>query len=117
MLRTAGSKLACSHLLALTLLSLWAQGPAAQAQEPSNAPAKIVQDGQSLRIEYDNTVIFEGTIQWGGEAGRENQVVGRHGEAVDQAYKLTGRGIRLTGTIAAGTQSFPCEVDRKQRGV
>ncbi|MEN6336366.1 MAG: glycoside hydrolase family 36 protein [Phycisphaerales bacterium] len=116
MLRTSGSKHVCLHLSVLALL-LWEQGPAAQAQAPSNSPAKIVRDGQTLRIEYDNTVIFEGTIQWGGEAGQENLVTSRHGEAIDQAYKLTGHGVRLAGTVTAGTQSFPCEVDRKQRGV
>ncbi|NLH40257.1 MAG: alpha-galactosidase [Planctomycetes bacterium] len=76
-----------------------------------------MRDGQTLRIEYDDAVIFEGTVRWEGRPGSENQVTSRHGEAVDQAYKLSGRGLRLTGTIAAGTQSFPCEVDRKQRGV
>ena len=73
MLRTHGSKRICLHLFALVLLSLGAQGPA-QGQTPPNAPAKIVRDGQALRIEYDGEVIFEGTVRWEGQAGAENQV-------------------------------------------
>lgn len=117
MSRIGGSKRAWLCLSVLSLLPFWARSLPAQTQTPSNAPAKIVRNGQTLRIEYDDAVIFEGTVRWEGRPGSENQVTSRHGEAVDQAYKLSGRGLRLTGTIAAGTQSFPCEVDRKQRGV
>lgn len=112
-----GSRHAWLYWVVLSL-PLWGQSPAADAQTaaPANAPAKIVRDGETLRIEYDNAVLFEGTVRWEGQAGQENQVTNRPGEAIDQAYKLTGR-VRLTGTITAGVQSFPCEVDRKQRAV
>jgi len=112
-----GSRRAWLYWVVLSL-PLWGQSPAADAQTaaPANAPAKIMRDGETLRIEYDNAVLFEGTVRWEGQAGQENQVTNQPGEAVDQAYKLTGR-VRLTGTITAGTQSFPCEVDRKQRAV
>lgn len=116
MLKMRGWKRVWLCFFVLSVILVWSSGHV-QAQVPSNTPAKFVLDGRTLRIEYDNDVIFEGTLAYEGDIVDVAHVTNRHNEAVDQAYKLTGRNVRLTGTISAGTQSFPCEVDRKQRRV
>jgi len=87
---------------------------------PENGPAGIEIGGKGLVVRYDGRKIFEAEVA-AGETGFEAKVnVTRAGEAVTQTVLLTPRErsarIGLGGTVLGGPESFPCEVDRRDRG-
>jgi hypothetical protein len=88
---------------------------------PKNEAAKVKIGQSDVRIAYDGGDIFKGQIS-AGAGGFEARVNAyRSGEAVDQVVLLTPRDkdgqVRLEGTLAAGPESFPCEADRRDRGL
>lgn len=86
---------------------------------PPNAPAKMVLKGETLRLDYNGRTIFEGRVR-GGPGGVEATVnVYRTGQSVSQVILLVPRGggrAGLDGTVSGGSESFPCEADRRDRG-
>jgi hypothetical protein len=116
-----------SRPVSLALLTVWLAlptscsrrtGPAPGA--PPNAPAKVVLKGEKIRITYNGADIFSGEFRAPG-AGVEAKInVYRSGDAVSQVILLTSRGeggLNLSGTLNGGPESFPCEADRRDRGL
>jgi len=94
-------------------------GPSAAA--PRNEAAKVKIGKEAIVVRYDGGDIFQGRIKTG-EAGFAAAVnVVRTGGALSQTILLTPRDkagrVRVEGTLAAGAESFPCEADRRDRGL
>jgi hypothetical protein len=92
-------------------------GPSSGA--PENGPAKVIVGKKDLAVRYDGREIFRGGIA-AGEAGFEAKVnLVRDGDAVTQTVLLTAREkggrVSVSGMLAAGPESFPCEADRRDR--
>ena len=88
---------------------------------PKNEAAKVQIGKADISVRYDGGDVFEGEIAAGG-AGFEAQVnVHRIGNAVSQTVLLTprekGGRVRIEGTLIGGPESFPCEADRRDRGL
>ncbi len=88
---------------------------------PENEAAKVKIGKADIGVRYDGGKIFEGEVS-AGAAGFEAKVnVFRTGIAVDQTVLLTprekGGRVRIEGKITAGPESFPCEADRRDRGL
>ena len=99
--------------------------PACRRAAPSGAPknetAKVRIGKAAISVRYDGGDLFEGKIQ-AGEAGFEVAVnVFRTGDALSQVILLTPRDkggkVRVEGTLTGGPESFPCEADRRDRGL
>ncbi len=99
--------------------------PACRRAEPSGAPrneaAKVKIGKEAISVRYDGGDIFEGRIK-AGEAGFEAAVnVFRTGKALSQVILLTPRDkggkVRVEGVLSGGPESFPCEADRRDRGL
>jgi len=91
------------------------------AAAPQNEAAKVKIGTKDIRIRYDGGDIFEGAIA-AGEEGFEAKVnVIRSGDAVNQVILLEprekGGRVRIEGTLVGGPESFPCEADRRDRGL
>jgi hypothetical protein len=88
---------------------------------PKNEAAKVKIGKSDIRIAYDGRDIFKGEISADADGFEARVNVYRSGEAVDQVVLLTPRGddgrVRLAGTLFAGPESFPCEADRRDRGL
>jgi len=94
-------------------------GPSTDA--PENDAAKVEIGAKTISLRYDGRDILEAGIT-AGPAGFEAQVnVSRTGSALSQVILLTAREkggkVRIEGTLAAGPESFPCEADRRDRGL
>jgi len=89
-------------------------------QAPPNEPARIEIAAGKIVIRYDGRPIFEGAVAAGEGTFQFRQNVFRNGERVEQVLLLTSSSrrqrMKLTGTIFGGGESFPCEVDRPNRG-
>jgi hypothetical protein len=87
---------------------------------PPNAPASVDIKGEKIRITYYGRTIFEGSIR-AGQPGVEARVnVYKTGDSVNQVVLLTSRDdgkAGLSGMIFGGPESFPCEADRRDRGL
>ncbi len=88
---------------------------------PKNEAAKVKIGKAAISVRYDGGDIFEGKVQ-AGDAGFEAAVnVFRTGDALSQTILLTPRDkggkIRVDGTLSGGIESFPCEADRRDRGL
>jgi len=92
----------------------------AAPKAPPNGPAQIETTGGKVVIRYDGRPIFEGAVEAGSEPFRRRENVYRAGDRVEQVLLLTTSSrrqrMKLTGTICGGAESFPCEVDRPNRG-
>ena len=120
--RTKGTERACgtgTAIVAAVLLAACGRGgPSSGA--PENAPAKVKVGDKDIAVRYDGREIFRGGIV-AGDAGFEAKVnVVRDGDVVTQTVLLTprekGGRVSVTGNLAAGPESFPCEADRPDRG-
>ncbi len=106
-------------LFALALGSSCAKS--APSGAPKNEAAKVKIAKAAISVRYDGGDIFEGKIQ-AGEAGFEAAVnVSRAGDALSQTILLKPRDkggqVRVEGTLAGSPESFPCEADRRDRGL
>jgi hypothetical protein len=94
-------------------------GPATAA--PKNEPAKIAIGKKDVSVRYDGRDIFKGEISAAGSGYEAKVNVFRTGSAVDQTVLLTPRDkggrIRVEGEVVGGPESFPCEADRRERGL
>jgi len=87
---------------------------------PPNEPAKVVIKGGKIRISYDGATIFSGEVRAAGAGFQAETNVFRRGHLVSQVLLLTPRGegkIGLYGTVTGSPESFPCEADRRDRGL
>jgi Melibiase len=94
-------------------------GPATAA--PKNEAAKITIGKKDISVRYDGRDIFKGEISAAGSGFEAKVNVFRTGRAVDQTVLLTPRDkggrIRVEGEVVGGPESFPCEADRRERGL
>jgi len=101
------------------LASCAKRGPSTDA--PENEAAKVEIGAATIGLRYDGRDILEAGIT-AGPAGFEARTnVFRTGNALSQVILLTAREkggrVRIEGTLAAGPESFPCEADRRDRGL
>jgi hypothetical protein len=108
-------------LLGVLLLGV-VSGPAPVAQmvAPPNAPATIEVAGDTLRVRYHGTLIFEGRATDADALRAARPVVVRTGaDAVEQVVALYARGgrgpVEISGTVTASDEAFACESDRPVR--
>jgi len=106
-------------LFALVLGSSCGKGSPSGA--PKNEAAKVKIGKAAISLRYDGRAILDGKVQ-AGESGFDAAVnVFREGDALSQTILLTPRDkdgrVRVEGTLAGGPESFPCEADRRDRGL
>jgi len=92
--------------------------PAQQAPAPPNGPATFSVTGGRVRLVYADVPLFDGTLS--DSSAELRTLVDTTGGVVTQVLKWTVRGDRplaLVGTITAGDEAFPCEVDRREDGL
>ncbi len=116
--RTITLVMAAAVIMAISMPSCRRAAPAGA---PKNEAAKVKIGKAAISVRYDGGDIFEGRIR-AGEAGFEVAVnVFRTGGALSQVILLTPRDrggkVRVEGTLTGGPESFPCEADRRDRGL
>ena len=110
---------AAAAVIAVALLSSCGREMPPSSSAPPNEAAEVRVDDAGIEVRYDGRVIFAGRASAeGGVTAKVNAF--RTGEAVSQAVLLTPAGksgrVKLSGTLAGGPESFPCEADRRDRG-
>jgi len=93
--------------------------PGRQAKSPAlappNEPARVEIAGDTIRIRYNGTLVYEARLNRAFTPD-ERAVTVRTGDAVDQVLSLHARDrsgmLELTGTATASDEAFPCESDR-----
>lgn len=79
--------------------------------EPPNAPAELSYDKRGLILRYGGRVIFEGRLEIEGTPYVRKLVQkGAQGQ-IDQVFAITGRSVRLDGTVHADEDSFACAAE------
>ncbi len=120
--RDAGMNLAPLVMLATAAVLVVSCGKGApRSAAPKNEAAKIKVGKKDVAVRYDGRDILEARIS-AGPAGFEAKInVVRSGDALSQTVLITPRGqdgaITIEGTLSGGPQSFPCEADRRDRGL
>jgi hypothetical protein len=115
--RRAAVPLLMTLAVLLASCSKRAEGPAGI---PPNEPAKVVVKAGKIRIAYNGADVFSGEVR-SPERGFEARTnVFRNGDKVSQIILLTPKGegrVGLSGTVLGSSESFPCEADRRDRGL
>ena len=92
------------------------QAPSSSPVIPPNEAAELRIDGDTIRLRYQGTLIFEGRISNPEAVAAVTPSVARSGGAVDQAIafyaRRLGPALELQGAIAASDEAFPVESDR-----
>jgi len=120
--RAVGINLALFVMLAIAtvlIVSCGKGGPRSAA--PKNEAAKIEIGTNDISVRYDGRDILAAKIT-AGPAGYDARInVVRTGDALSQTVLLAPRGqdgaITIEGTLRGGPESFPCEADRRDRGL
>jgi alpha-galactosidase len=107
-------------LLTLNLLTtkMFSQELSVDIPPPQNKPAEISIENNEIKIIYDGSVIFNGKID-----DSCTYQIKRHidntDEKIDQVITLTSfdKPIKINGIFTGSKESFPCEVERKRRGL
>jgi hypothetical protein len=89
-----------------------------QPAVPPNGPADFRVAGSTIRLTYAGAVLFDGVFS--DSAAELRALVDTTDGMVTQVLKWTVRGgapLSLVGTIVAGDEGFPCEVDRREDGL
>jgi hypothetical protein len=101
------------------LLASCSKRTAPSSAVPANGPATVIFEGGTVRISYDGSDLFSGSVR-APEGGFEASAnVYRNGDAFSQVILLTPKGkgrLGLSGTLHGGPESFPCEADQRDRG-
>jgi len=102
------------------LFAVWCGSSPAQVSAlqsaPPNASATVDISGNAIAIQYDGGLIFSGQIQADGATVHRRANVYKEGNKIQQVILLTtmdwNKKIRISGTVTANAESFPCEADR-----
>ena len=90
---------------------------ASREMAPRNAPATLTRSGDHVQLRYDGRTIFDGTIAGVDSATVFSALTDTAGGRVTQVIKWTSFSrsrLLLRGTITAGDESFPAQVDRPE---
>lgn len=107
------------HLIfAILLLSGFCSG---QDTAPPDGPAVVSLDNNAFTLKYDGKVLFHGLIQTKPDQYTWHSVIDdRHG-VVNQVVVFTSKDWNvpfiMNGEIFGSAESFPCEADRRPRGI
>jgi hypothetical protein len=106
-------------LVILLFLSFLSAGQ--NSQPPPNQPADLtIKDGHIL-MKYEDQLFFEAEIYASGKKFRVNRVTEESNGCTTQLVILTTQNfkdeIEVIGTITGSLESFPCEADRRDRGI
>jgi hypothetical protein len=90
-------------------------------QPPPNRPAELtIRDG-NIWMEYDGKPLFQAEIEASGKKYRVNRMTEKRNGCVTQLVILTTLNfkdkIEVSGTITGSQESFPCEADRRDKGI
>jgi hypothetical protein len=85
---------------------------------PPNKPAEIIFKKNTLKILYDGSLIFEGSLDDSITYYTKSQVDSLS-EKINQVITITSLNnpIKISGIMEGSEESFPCEVERKRRGI
>jgi len=91
------------------------------SQTPPNQPAELtVKDGQ-ISMEYEDKLLFRAEIHASGKKFRVNRVIEKRKGCMTQLVILTSQNfkdeIEVIGSITGSRESFPCEADRRDKGI
>jgi len=107
--------------LVLTIAFFLAHPVQGQNAAPVNGPSKIEVKGRAIDIQYCGETIFKGEIKNEQGKWRINSFVDDKDGLINQVFVITANDysdtLEITGEICGSEESFPCEVDRKARGV
>ncbi|MGA2624253.1 MAG: glycoside hydrolase family 36 protein [Bacteroidota bacterium] len=92
-----------------------------QDSAPPNSPALVSLENNDITLKYEGKVLFRGSIQTKAEQYTWHSVVDdRHG-VVNQVVVFTSKDwnvpFAMNGEIVGSGESFPCEADRRPRGI
>jgi hypothetical protein len=108
-------------LIVVGLVLALGGAPFGQNTAPPNEPAQVELTGDSIRIRYNGSLIFDGRIGNPTALRDARPVVVRTGDAVDQAiaFHASGRAgpLEISGKVTASQEAFPCESDRAVRAL
>ena len=90
-------------------------------EAPPNQPGKISVSGDQIVWEYEGQPLFKAEILTDTALYRKNIVVDDSDGLVSQILILTAKrwrdSVDIKGTLLASPESFPCEADRRDRGL
>lgn len=92
-----------------------------KSNPPPNQPAKLtIQDG-IIVMEYEGTPVFRAEIRGDGTKYDTNTVTEKNNGRITQIVQITTESSRdsveVAGRIFGSEESFPCETDRRDRGL
>ena len=105
-------------ILAVLFLSGFCLG---QDNAPPNSPALVSLDNNVLTLKYEGKMLFHGSIQTNADQYTWHSVVDDRNGIVNQVVVFTSRDWNvpfiMNGEISGSGESFPCEADRRPRGI
>jgi hypothetical protein len=88
---------------------------------PPNKPTELIVQGQKIMMAYEGKPIFKAEIRGDGIKFNTNTVTETSGGRVTQLIQITTYSFRnsveVVGEIFGSDESFPCEADRRERGL
>lgn len=116
---TAGLSVLTIAVAVAWSISCAGNGPSADA--PENDAAGLEIGAKKISLRYDGREILEAAVTAGPAGFEAKASVFRTGGALSQVILLTAREkgakVWVDGTLVAGPESFPCEADRRDRGL
>ncbi len=92
-----------------------------KSDPPPNQPAKLTIHDRTIVMEYEGTPLFKAEIQGEGIKYGTNTVAEKNGDRITQIVQITTESFRdsveVVGRIFGSEESFPCEADRRDRGL
>jgi len=89
-------------------------------QAPPNEPAEVRIEGKNITITYNGKNIFAGIIK-NPSSIKYNVIVDSSEDQINQVIVFNAVNLRdvveISGEISGSEEAFPCEVDRKLRGL
>ncbi len=90
-------------------------------KSPPNRPAELTLEGQKIRMEYEGKLLLQADIHADSVGYNTKTVVEEKNGRVTQLLIITtesfDKSVEVAGEIMGSEESFPCEADRRDRGM
>jgi len=88
---------------------------------PPNQPAKLTIQDRTIMMEYEGTPLFKAEIRGDGIKYDTNTMTEKNDDRITQIVQITTESfqdsVEVVGQIFGSSESFPCEADRRDRGL
>jgi hypothetical protein len=92
-----------------------------KTESPPNKPAGLMIEGRTISMKYEGTLLFKAEILGEGIKYHTNSLTETKGERITQILQITTESfqdsVEVVGQIFGSQESFPCEADRRDRGL